>query len=154
MKRLNTLILQLENYIPAMDIENKNVSVANVAWHTQHSLLVINSILNTLKNADPNLYQWTFNFNKLLVFTLRYIPRGKGKAPKVVQPANEITKQLLLESVEKAKINMLAINDLHQSQYFLHPYFGHLNKEATIKFLAIHTKHHLKIINDILKQKR
>ena len=28
-------------------------------------------------------------------------------------------------------------------------YFGNLNKKATEKFLALHTKHHLKIIEDI-----
>ena len=88
--------------------------------------------------------------NKTLIFTLGKIPRGKGKAPKVVQPKEDVTQALLTEDIVKAKENIATLSNGHKNQYFLHPYFGHLNVRPTIKFLKIHTKHHLNIINDIL----
>jgi hypothetical protein len=150
MQELSKLIKSLEEKIPMMDAANTQISSAKVGWHIQHSLLVVNSIINGLKQSDPNTYQWKFNLNKTLIFTLGKIPRGKGKAPKVVQPKEEITQATLLESVEKANISVAELNHVQKNQYFLHPYFGHLNLKPTIKFLKIHTKHHLKIINDIL----
>ncbi len=150
MQELSKLIKLLEEKIPMMDAANTQISSAKVGWHIQHSLLVVNSIINGLKQSDPNTYRWKFNLNKTLIFTLGKIPRGKGKAPKVVQPQAEMSKELLLESVEKAKNSIAELNNVHKNQYFLHPYFGHLNLKPTIKFLKIHTKHHLKIINDIL----
>ena len=150
MQELSKLIKSLEEKIPMMDAANTQISSAKVGWHIQHSLMVINSIINGLKQSDPTMYQWKFNLNKTLIFTLGKIPRGKGKAPKAVQPKEEITKDTLLESVEKANISVAELNKVQKNQYFLHPYFGHLNVKPTIKFLKIHTKHHLKIINDIL----
>ncbi len=153
MQELNKLVAILEEKIPMMDKVNTTISTATVGWHVQHSLLVINSIINGLKQSDPTTYQWKFNLNKTLIFTLGKIPRGKGKAPKVVQPKEEITTDTLLESVERAKNSIAELNNVQNNQYFLHPYFGHLNLKPTIKFLKIHTKHQLDIINDIAKAK-
>ena len=41
--------------------------------------------------------------------------------------------------------------NLDDHQYFTHPIFKNLNKKQTIKFLKLHTNHHIKIVNDILK---
>jgi hypothetical protein len=153
MQELSKLINSLEEKIPTMDIENTNISTAKVGWHIQHSLLVINSIINGLKQSDPTSYSWKFNLNRTFIWTIGKIPRGKGKAPKVVIPKEEITNALLLESLAKAKENIASLVSAHKNQYFLHPYFGHLNLKPTIKFLKIHTKHHLDIINDIVKAK-
>lgn len=153
MKEIYQLITGLEEKIPMMDKEHKHISAAKVGWHIQHCLLVINNIINGLKQSDPKTYQWKFNVNKTLILTFGKIPRGKGKAPKGVQPQVAITEALLLESVEKAKNNVSSLSTVHKNQYFLHPYFGHLNLKPTIRFLKIHTKHHLHIINDIVKAK-
>jgi hypothetical protein len=56
----------------------------------------------------------------------------------------------LKDSIAKAKENIASLASAQKNHYFEHPYFGKLNLKPTIKFLKIHTKHHLKIINDIL----
>jgi hypothetical protein len=80
---------------------------------------------------------------------LHKIPRGKARAPKVVQPEGYISKESLQMHLDKVYQNIENWEALHENCYFFHPYFGNLNKKATEKFLALHTKHHLKIIEDI-----
>jgi hypothetical protein len=55
------------------------------------------------------------------------------------------------ESLKNTYQAITYLKDCEENQYFMHPFFGQLNKKQTIKFLAIHTEHHLKIIRDILK---
>jgi hypothetical protein len=43
---------------------------------------------------------------------------------------------------------------MRQEQYFHHPFFGHLKLNKTIKFLEIHTNHHLQIIHEIIHSQR
>jgi hypothetical protein len=79
------------------------------------------------------------------------IPRGKAQAPKVVIPSEEITVDSLKESLKNTYQAIAYLKDCQENQYFMHPFFGQLNKKQTIQFLAIHTQHHLKIVRDIMK---
>jgi hypothetical protein len=49
------------------------------------------------------------------------------------------------------KENLMDWKDLDKNTHFPHPFFGILNKKETANFLALHTKHHLMIIKDILE---
>jgi hypothetical protein len=40
-----------------------------------------------------------------------------------------------------------------RDHFFEHPYFGKLKLKETIRFLEIHTQHHLDIIRDIIMNK-
>ena len=153
MEKLLKQIKELEMHIPNYAKQQASVSSANVGWHIEHSLLVFVTIISALENSDPAFYKGSFNMNKFLVYALNKIPRGRGKAPKVVQPVGDMVPENVLPMVEKAieKVNVLA--SLQKHHHFPHPYFGKLNLNETVKFLAIHTKHHLNIINDILKVK-
>lgn len=44
------------------------------------------------------------------------------------------------------------IEHFDKNAFFEHPLFGVLNKKDTMKFLKMHTTHHLKIIQDISKK--
>ena len=152
MKSLTEILKDLENKISQLDAFNEKISKSNVAWHVDHSLKVIIAISEALKKSNPSDYQWKFNFNRQLVYTLGFIPRGKGKAPKAVQSYDEITKETLEQQLKVASIALEEIQQLDRNSHFQHPYFGSLNLKPTLKFLNIHTQHHLKIIEDILKK--
>jgi hypothetical protein len=49
------------------------------------------------------------------------------------------------------KGNLMDWEKLDKNAHFQHPFFGILNKKETDNFLALHTKHHLMIIKDILE---
>lgn len=152
MQELHKLLNQLESDISSFDKVNLAVSSGSVGWHIEHSLKTIDQIVTACKNSNPSNYQWRFNFNRFLILTLaKKIPRGKAKAPKIVRPEGEISSETLGLSLSKVKENLMDWKDLDKNTHFPHPFFGILNKKETANFLALHTKHHLMIIDDILK---
>jgi len=142
-------IVELEKMIAHSEFCATQVSAKSIDWHIDHSLKVIIKISNALKNSDPLTFQWKFNLVRYIVFLTKYIPRGKGKAPKVVLPPNKILKEDLLLQIDKTYQNLNEFENLPANSNFKHPYFGLLNLKMTKKFLKIHTNHHLKIIRDI-----
>ena len=135
-------------------VQQTAISAANVGWHIEHSLLVFVRIITAMETSDPALYKSAFNLKKMLVYTLNKIPRGRAKAPKIVQPTGDIIPDKLMNNIEAASLKIKALANLQKHHHFDHPYFGKLNLKETNKFLAIHTNHHLKIINDIMKKEK
>ena len=150
MKDLNSLIETLESKIEFFESTNQLISKSTVGWQIDHSLKVINAIIDTLKKSNPSNYKSNFNFKRIVVFAINSIPRGKANAPKTVRTNDEIFKQDLESQIEISKKLVTQLYTLQKNNNFLHPYFGILNLKQSIKFLKIHTHHHLKIINDIL----
>ena len=151
MNPLLPLLLQLESHISNFEKTNPNVSNSTVGWQIDHCLLVINGIIGQIEISDPLKYQPKWTFPKFMVFTTGKIPRGKAKAPKVVIPTQVATQEKLIAKLAAAKNNVLKLDFFSENQFFNHPFFKDLNVKQTKKFLTIHTKHHLKIIEDILK---
>ena len=60
---------------------------------------------------------------------------------------NEYNLQL---HVNKTRETIKGLETVSKDHFFPHPYFGNLKKKETIRFLEIHTNHHLKIIRDII----
>ncbi|MFI1772921.1 DUF1569 domain-containing protein [Thalassobellus citreus] len=149
---LNILLNQLEKHIPFKDKNNTLISKSNVGWQLDHTIKVINAVSSVLAKTDPKKYKKNFNLRRTILFALGYIPRGKAKAPKTVLPPNTISTQDLISQLETAKKQIESIKALPKNAYFIHHIFGMLTKKQTFRFLEIHTKHHLKIVNDILNQ--
>lgn len=153
MEKLKSLLKELENKIPQHTISHAAVSKSSVGWHIEHSLLTMHLILEALKNSNPNDYQKTFNFKRMMVFAMNKIPRGKAKAPNAVLPKHAITEETIKEHLQKMSTKLNDLNTLDPNNFFAHPIFGHLNVQKTKKLFVIHTKHHLQIINDIIQAK-
>ena len=152
MKTLLPILTNLTEKLDAFEQVKPTVSISSVGWQIEHSLKTIDMIVTACKKSDPSSYQWKFNLNRFLILdVLQKIPRGKAKAPKVVQPEGEITRESLQLHLEKVQQNLENWENLDRNVYFFHPYFGNLHKKATERFLKLHTLHHLHIIEDILK---
>ena len=154
MEKLHQLIAELESKIAQYETINLPVSAGSVGWHIEHSLKTIDQIVMACKTSNPEEYKWKFNLKSfMIVDVLNKIPRGKVKAPKLVRPEGEISKESLELNLKNIKANLVAWNELDKNAFFKHPFFDDLNKKATEKFLMLHTHHHFKIINDILSAK-
>jgi hypothetical protein len=151
MDKLLSALSQLQKHLPNMERKKEAVSQACVGWHVQHSLLVLSSVVNALKLSDPSSYKPRFSYGKAFVFLFGKIPRGRIKAPRSVQPGDTVSIDLLTHHLERMKESISSLDELPGNAFFIHPFFGHVNLKAAKKFMAIHTGHHLKIIDDILK---
>jgi hypothetical protein len=153
LKQLTDILDILEGKIEFKDQLNQNISISDVAWHIDHSLKVINSIVTVLKKSNPNDYKWRFHYKRSFLFLTGTIARGKAKAPKSVQANDVISTKDLKRQLETAKFLINELDDLHAKSNIKHPIIGLLNLNQAKKFMTIHTNHHIKIINDILASK-
>ena len=144
-------IEEIESLIPKASISNPNISVSGVDWHLDHTLKVIISICDVLKKSDPTKYKSSFNISWQAISLTGTIPRGRGKAPEFTKAKEEIKVADIQSQLEEAKSALQSIESLPANSYFKHPYFGMLNLKGAQKFLRIHTRHHLKIMRDIIK---
>ena len=149
--KLSKYLNQLESHIPKFEEKDSKVSLATVGWQIDHSLRVINSVCKSLQNSDPKSYKNNFTLLGKVFLVLGFYPRGKAKAPKYVMPPENILKDDLVAQTNLARKNIETLVSLDHNAYFKHPLFGNVNKKRVYRFLETHTKHHLKIINDILK---
>ncbi|SFZ89660.1 Protein of unknown function [Flaviramulus basaltis] len=149
---LNKQISKLEAYIPLFDEENTTVSKSTIGWQLDHALKVFNMTSEWTENSNPKNYKRKFNFWRSVLFPINYFPRGKVRAPKVVQPPQIILIEDIKSQIHAARTHIENLNKLPKTAYFKHFIFGDLSKKQTLRFLQMHTHHHLKIISDILKK--
>lgn len=149
---IKKLLLEIEKSIPFKDNINAKISKSTIGWQLDHALKVINNICVILAKKHSKKYKKDFNLLRSVLFTFGFIPRGKAKAPKFVNSKEAISTETLYEQLNTAKNHIENIQYLDNDAYFIHHAFGTLSKKKTIRFLEIHTKHHLKIVRDILKK--
>ncbi|MGS2727531.1 hypothetical protein ACU8DI_13050 [Psychroserpens sp. BH13MA-6] len=141
---------ELKTYITEESIINESISTVKVGWHLEHILLTINEIYLNMESSNPKTFKKRPNLTRILMFSGNKIPRGKAKAPQVVQPQGKITVHRILKNYELAEEVLQKFDALNEYSYIKHPSAGYLNREDAKRFLKIHTEHHLKIIRDIL----
>ncbi len=151
MKQLEELVSRLENHIINQERMNPAISNGSVGWHIEHSLLTMNAVLEALGKSDPNAYRSAFNIKRVVVMLLGKIPRGKVKAPKAVQPTIDFNAASLQQHISVTKEKIKTLEQLSRDHFFTHPFLGDFKLKPSIRFLAVHTRHHLDIIEDVVR---
>jgi len=151
MTKMYDLLQKIESNIPNYELSNDSISKATVAWHLDHSLKVINSVATVLQKSETD-FKWNFNLKRDYFLFIKKIPRGKARAPKAVQAVDEITSTSIERQLKTARYLVQEMEAMNPKTNFIHPYIGKLNLKQAFTFIEIHTQHHLKIIDDILKK--
>ena len=151
MKNIKDQLQKIESLVPKIDVTDETVSKASVGWHLEHSLLIINSSLKGLTMTDPKDYKPKFSLKKFVFLNFGVIPRGKIQAPKQFFPVEIPTQESIMKLINLAKDRLEAVKDLPEKSFITHPFLGDFDKETALTFLGLHTNHHLKIVDDILK---
>ncbi len=147
----DNLLSQLRNALPHYQKKAESISKSGIDWHIDHCLKVICNIGKALIKSEPQNYHSKFNSIRFYILTTGHIPRGKGKAPKITSAIEKINLADIEQLFMDAESIWKRVDQLPWNHYFTHPFMGDLKKKKTLKFLRIHTKHHLKIIQDIIK---
>lgn len=154
MEKLDALIAQLESKIADHKLINASVSKASVGWHIEHALLTLDIIIDALNQSNPGDYKRTFDIRRSVVILFGFIPRGRIKAPKVVQPSANFNYNTLQQHLSRSREKLKTLDRLNRGHFFKHPFLGDFKLKPAVTFLKVHTKHHLTIINDIVKSKK
>ena len=150
---LSEEILQIESRISVMEASDTTVSAAPVKWHLLHMLQVINAVYDEALASNPDQYDSKSNIQCFYVSTFQKIPRGKVTAPDRVNPSFEISEGEISSELAKTREKLANWDSLEEDSYFHHFMLLNLNKRKMKKFLRVHTRHHLKIVSDILEKK-
>lgn len=81
------------------------------------------------------------------------VPRGR-KAPERAQPPEDLTIEILQRDFKRMTRATQRLENIldeieHISNRFPHMYYGSLSAEEWIRFMFIHTRHHMNIIGEI-----
>lgn len=148
---LAQLIREVESHKERFETTRPNVSEASIGWHIEHIALVINQVIAAIEKSDPKSYRYRFSLVKIWILWSGKVPRGKVKAPQAVVPKEIPTKEAIEQHIEKAFQKVSILPKLDPNQFFRHPIFGDIKLKSAIRFLEVHTIHHLNIIKDIAK---
>lgn len=151
MKKLEDLLKKMEGFVPQFKYQNFEVSNASIGWQLEHIMLVINNVIIAIEVSNPQDYRGKWNLSRAVVMTKGSIPRGKAKAPHRVQPADEYDEATLSAHLSQTRQHLNKLKNLNKDLFFDHPIFGHMKLKSAVKFLEIHTNHHLSIVKDILR---
>ncbi|WP_164510826.1 DinB family protein [Nonlabens xiamenensis] len=141
----------LKNEVLEGNLKVEQVSQQDIYWHIQHSLKVLEGIIQMMTESQPIDYAPRRSILKWIIMTTGWIPRGKGRAPKPTVPKKLMSKEELLKLWNAVDDSVSSLSHLPDDAHFKHPLFGSMKKLKAIKFMGIHTHHHLKIIRDIRK---
>lgn len=130
------------------------VSRWTVGLQVDHILKVLQVTRQVIASERPALPR-RINLSGRLALALRWFPRGVAKSPKVVQPTGLARAELrdLLATERSGWGELLRQEALlaRAEAIYPHPYFGGLTRVQAAEFAAVHTRHHLKIVDDILR---
>ena len=148
MKSLLTEYLRL---LAEADVRAPDASGWSVHQHVEHVAVSAGYFLTLLARLSKG--EGTADGRPRLIgrIVLRtgIIPRGKGEAPDFVVPTG---RRNVRRKLERARDKFAGLGTLPRGGHRLpHPFLGALSARQWARFAEVHTRHHLKIIRDILR---
>jgi hypothetical protein len=154
-KYLDRLRAQNEDMRRRLSGELSAGPVTRSAWstleHLDHTIRVASGLLHVLNKEEiPRLPRGISVIGRLVLLT-GWIPRGRGKSPERMLPAPATVDDLQRRLSEMdGQIERVANRTAAVPAFPIvrHPVFGGLTYGQALRFIAIHTHHHLKILDD------
>lgn len=144
----------LRNSVDHAKMSVPTVSHWSVGMQIHHCCLAMVGICKSLIDSAPPPPRSRWSPITSIVFLSGRIPRGRGKAPDVALPKQDISKEELLPLLDRSEKFIAEASQLDSERWFKHFAFGILNRDKSLKLLRIHNGHHLRIIADIVAAKQ
>ena len=143
---------ELEAWLAKPDRHAAGVSSWSIHKQVEHTALVARQILELVRGLEAGAVgepggriRWPAH----LVLALGWIPRGKGVAPPSVLPGEAPDPTAIRSILADVRARQRTRRTPAGGNRAAHPHFGALTARQWLRFLGIHTRHHLKIIRDI-----
>ena len=127
------------------------VSGWSVGQHVEHCLLATIGIAAALAGSSPPPPRPGLALKRRMLILTGWIPRGRARAPAAVSPQVEPGIERLQALLEQADAALADAAQLPQDAWFRHFALGPMDRDTSLAFLAVHDRHHLKIVRDILR---
>ncbi len=137
-----------------------DVSGWSVAHHVEHLVRVDRAIVDWIGDALANPDRWPAAGRPSrigrMVLASGWIPRGQGRAPDFTRPEGRGIRELAADlaaletRAERVEGRLEDVRALPCTRR--HPVLGEFRASEWLRFLAIHHRHHDRIIRDILRR--
>jgi hypothetical protein len=131
----------------------ERISAWSPAEHLDHTQKVSMSIVRRLGDKSAKPSPRGINLMGRVILLLGWIPRGRGNAPERLRGAVCTGAHIeeALGRLEQA-LDALPLDALSASQLPIvpHPLFRSLTPSQALRFIVVHTNHHLRIVDEIL----
>jgi hypothetical protein len=144
----------LRQSVDHADVSVASVSHWSVGMQIHHCCLATAAICQSLIDSKPPPPRRRWSPITSIVFLSGRIPRGRGKAPEVALPKQDISTDELVPLLDRSEQLLEQVSQLDRSRWFKHFAFGILDRDKSLKLLRIHNRHHLRIVADIVAAKQ
>lgn len=148
---MNSELEALRGFVPDAATLAPDVSKWSVGMHVQHCGLAMNVVLQALVSSEGSPPRSRFNPITSAIFLTGRIPRGRGRSPEQAIPDDGVTPDELETILDDSERWLGEASQVSADHWFRHFAFGVLDRDRTLKFLRIHNRHHLRIVQDILR---
>jgi len=148
--RLYQQLDTLDGLIASAAARCPELSGWSVGQHIEHSLIALSGMSLALKKEHPGTGERPANAYRDLVLSTGSFPRGAVQAPEISRPSDNPDPSHLARVLAKTRSRLGNPLELAPTSTIIHPIMNVMYRDEVITFMAIHTGHHLTIIQDIL----
>jgi hypothetical protein len=141
---------RLRAAIPQRDVAAPTLSRWTVGMHIEHCAMAMQQIMRQLADSQPPPPRDRFRWPRTVILLTGRIPRGRARAPESVVPEESPGAARLEELLEACEQQLSATRTLPRGAWFKHFALGVLDRDKSLRFLAVHNAHHLRLVGDIL----
>lgn len=142
LKALRATLADAEAHAPS-------VSAWPVGMHVAHCCLATNEICRSLLDAGAPAPGGPTVAGRLCL-TFGRIPRGRGRAPESVRPPSDVRREDLPAALDESGRLLVEALGADPRAWYRHFVFGVLDRDRSLRFVAVHNRHHLRIIADVV----
>ncbi len=159
MTELTETMAQLRDYVEHASVHRPDISSWTVGDHVEHVLIVSGGFAVALvsgravpsptDSADDKKVRMQA-YSKHRVLDTGSIPRGSVTAPPAGQPKGGLDADALYALTEKTSARLARAANVPETALAHHPLLGELTRDEVFRFLDVHARHHMAIMDDIL----
>lgn len=144
-------LAELRAVVPGAAVLVPAVSKWSAGMHVHHVCLAMIAVCKSLVASEPPPPSSGFSLVTSAIFLTGRIPRGRGKSPDQAIPSAGVSRQELDSLLTESEHRIEEARQVSADHWFRHFAFGVLDRDRTLKFIGIHNRHHLRIVQDILR---